>query len=77
MDPVVELEWYRDEVDRLNAVVAELTRKNDNRKKLTPGEVTIIRGMVRSGYSQREVAAIFDVSSPTVSRLIRGIYHGH
>lgn len=74
MDPVVELEWYKDEVDRLNAELAEYRRRSDNRKKLTAKEAATIRDMVRSGYSQRAVAAIYDVAPATVSRLVRGIY---
>ncbi len=74
MDPYVELEWCYAEIGRLTAENARLERKNDNRKKLTTREVATIRDMVRAGYSQAEVADIYDVSPPTVSRIVRGQY---
>ncbi|AGM61568.1 helix-turn-helix DNA binding domain protein [Mycobacterium phage Kalnoky] len=58
---------------------AELKRKlaaqNDNRKKLSPGEVNTMRLMKRAGFTQAEIAESFDVNPATVSRIVRGIYH--
>ena len=76
MDLQTELQWCYDEIDRLTGEVARLSRRPDNRKKLTPKEVKMIRDMHRAGFSQRDLADQFDVSQPTISRLVRGIYWG-
>lgn len=48
-----------------------------NAKKLTADEVAGIRRLhQRSALSQREIAEAFDVNPATVSRIVRGIYHG-
>ena len=47
----------------------------NNRKKLTHKEVRTIREMYRDGYTQRELAVIYDVNPATVSRIIRKVYH--
>lgn len=54
---------------------AGLRRKLDNRKKLSKRDVTILRDMYSSGYSQTAVADVFDVNPATVSRIVRNEYH--
>lgn len=63
------------EVRSLQKEIRELRSKLDNRKKLTPVEVAHIRELHRNGYSQREIAEIFDINPATVSRTVRRIYH--
>ncbi|WP_280350427.1 helix-turn-helix domain-containing protein [Nocardia abscessus] len=61
---------------RLKAENEELRQGRDNRKKLTDREVAEIRRLYRTtGYSQREIAGIYDINPATVSRTVRGIYH--
>lgn len=48
-----------------------------NAKKLTADEVASIRQLhQRSSLNQREIAEAFDVNPATVSRIVRGVYHG-
>lgn len=62
-------EAEREETRRLRAA-------NDNRKKLTRGEVFRIRLLWnKGGWSQAALADAFDVNPATVSRIVRGIYH--
>lgn len=51
------------------------SRGNTNRKKLTKREAHRIRQLSRGGYSQREIADIYDINPGTVSRIVRGQYH--
>ncbi|RYH53153.1 MAG: helix-turn-helix domain-containing protein [Alcaligenaceae bacterium] len=60
----------------LTAQIRYAQAKADNRKKLTAVEVAEIRRMYRNtGFSQREIADIYDVNPATISRTVRGIYH--
>lgn len=63
-------------VKELTAQIRYAQAKADNRKKLTAVEVAEIRRMYRNtGFSQREIADIYDVNPATISRTVRGIYH--
>lgn len=60
--------------EALKAVEGE---PRSNAKKLTADEVSSIRRLhQRSSMNQREIAESFDVNPATVSRIVRGIYHG-
>lgn len=48
--------------------------KPNNRKKLTKRDVLLIRQMKRNGETQAAIAETFDVSPPTISRIVRGQY---
>ncbi|ASR77150.1 HTH DNA binding protein [Mycobacterium phage MyraDee] len=64
------------ENDRLSREIAALkANPANNRKKLGKRDADTIRQMKRAGFTQREIAASFDVNPATVSRIIRGIYH--
>ncbi len=48
----------------------------DNRPKLTKREVKALREHKRKGgWSNSELAALYDVNPSTVSRIVRGQYH--
>ncbi|ERB55299.1 hypothetical protein N806_29795 [Rhodococcus sp. P27] len=70
---------YDELLDEYRKVLSEnkelRSKLYDNRKKLTPREVTTIRDAYRSGFSQSELAEIYDVNPATISRTVRGIYH--
>lgn len=76
-----ETQQYVDEITRL---VNELAAKTvvpakpavppSNQKKLTKREVARIRELKRNGFTQKQIADIFDCNPATVSRIIRGIY---
>lgn len=67
-------QYLQQEVNRLRAENAKLTKGN-NRKKLTAGEVARMRDMHRTGnYTITELAEIFDVHHATVGRTVRGVY---
>ena len=66
-----------DEVVRLQEEVDRLRGSTNNAKKLSPREVERIRNQARSGrFSQRQIADMYGVNPGTVSRIVRGIYHG-
>lgn len=58
----------------VRAPISSAKPKPDNRKKLTKREVELIRGLRRSGSTQRDLAVMFEVNPATVSRIVRGIY---
>lgn len=62
-------------IDSLERQVRDLTAKTDNRKRLEPWEVSLMRKMYHDETPQYELAEIFNVSTGTVSRIVRGIYH--
>lgn len=64
-----------DEVRRLRRENAALRDPSRNRKKLTSSDVRRIRQWHANGTTQRELADMFAVSSPTISRIVRGLYH--
>jgi len=74
-----EREELKDEVEALKAKIASylpyVKQGADNRPKLTKAEVENIRALRRSGYSQREIAEIYDINPATVSRIVRGQYY--
>ena len=49
--------------------------KPNNRKKLTNREVADIRENHRLGFTQRDLADIYDVNPATISRIVRKVYH--
>lgn len=49
---------------------------NQNQKKLSPREVREIRSYCRRGESQSDIAYLYGVNPATISRIVRGIYHG-
>lgn len=66
----------REYVEALEHKVKELTQKTDNTKKLTPGEVNLMRRMHGDrSMTTRELADIFAVNKGTVSRILRGEYY--
>ena len=74
-----ERDELKDEVEALKAKIASylpyVKQGADNRPKLTKAEVENIRALRRSGYSQREIAEIYDINPATVSRIVRGQYY--
>ena len=85
------LAWASYEREELVATIEQLTKllheesekvtvlQNkyvDNRPKLTPKEVTVIRAMARHGLTHKAIADIYDVNPATISRTVRGQYHG-
>lgn len=63
-------------VEELEAENARLRAKFDNRKKLSPDDVRWMRRLYKSARAtQAELADMYKVSGPTVSRTVRGIYH--
>lgn len=63
-------------VDNLEYEVKELRQKTDNRKKLSVGEVNLMRRMWNDGgRTQVELADIFAINRATVSRIVRGEYY--
>lgn len=66
--------WSR--IDELEAENKALRAKYDNRKKLSPEDVNWIRRLYKSARAtQSELADMYKVSGPTISRTVRGIYH--
>ncbi|WP_280485411.1 hypothetical protein [Nocardia cyriacigeorgica] len=60
----------------LEAQIAELKAKSDNRKKLSPRDVQLIRRFGNTtGMPHREIADAFEVNRATVSRILNGTYH--
>ncbi|AUV62004.1 HTH DNA binding protein [Mycobacterium phage SWU2] len=49
--------------------------KRPNRKKLSQTDANHIRDLKRAGYSQADIAAVYDIHPATVSRIVRGVYH--
>ena len=71
-----EIEYLEARIAELEAENAWLSAKLDNTKKLSPRDVRRMREMYRNGgYTQAELADIFDVNPATVSRTVRNIYH--
>jgi hypothetical protein len=68
------IEELRAEIRELAASLPEPAAPN-NQKKLNLREVSRMREMHRIGYSQAELASIYDVNPATVSRIVRGVYH--
>ncbi|MFE2997957.1 helix-turn-helix domain-containing protein [Nocardia sp. NPDC059246] len=62
-------------IAKLDAEVNTLKRKTDNRKKLSPREVELIRRLASQGFSHRTLADSFDVNKSTVSRTVNNTYH--
>ena len=46
-----------------------------NRPKLSTRDVSNIKDLKRSGYTQADIAEIYDINPATVSRIVRGAYH--
>lgn len=63
---------------KADAVVDEILElfNHQNHKKLSAREVREIRAYHRRGESQRDIAYLFNVNPATVSRIVRGLYHG-
>lgn len=74
---VQELNELIAERDELRRRVEELefVARNENRPKLTDRDARRIRELERAGYTQSDIASMFDVNKATVSRIVRGIYH--
>ena len=68
----VLLKHLTEQTEKVRILQKKLT---DNRKKLDPREVELIRQMYRSGMSQKDIADIYDVNPATISRTVRNIYH--
>ncbi|ASZ75482.1 HTH DNA binding protein [Mycobacterium phage Kimona] len=49
--------------------------RRPNRRKLSKQDAEHIRGLIRAGHKQRDIASAYDVNPATVSRIARGIYH--
>ena len=63
-------------VESLEYQIKEMTQKLNNSKKLSAGEVNLMRRMWNDGgRTQRELADIFAVNRATVSRIVRGEYY--
>lgn len=63
------------ERDELRKQLEAYKEERNNRKKLSQREVTEIRHLARaSDMSQHEIAECYDVSGPTISRIIRNVY---
>ncbi|AJD82465.1 HTH DNA binding domain protein [Mycobacterium phage Sheen] len=81
-DPLTRLEaTVREMNDALQALLkqgkpapVEITVHN-NKPKLSRQDAEHIRGLVRQGYKQAEVARAYDVHHATVSRIVRGVYY--
>lgn len=58
------VEWYAEQA------------RNGNRRRLSDSDVKHIRELHRKGFTQTEIASIYDVNKATVSRIVRHIYHG-
>ena len=66
----LEVRQLRDENELLRGMT-------DNRKRLRPVDVKQIRFLYQhGGMSQRDLADFYQVSTATVSRTVRRIYHG-
>lgn len=63
------------ENNRLNHTIREMQTRT-NVKKLDARDAAHIRDLKRAGYSQKEIAESFDLNPATVSRIVRGLYHG-
>ncbi|MGW0245104.1 hypothetical protein ACWDYH_00540 [Nocardia goodfellowii] len=73
---VVMVEAQAAHISNLEAELSELRRKTDNRKKLTPRDVGLIRRLGRtSGCTHQELADSFEVNRATISRILNGVYH--
>lgn len=65
------------EIRRLEGENELLRGATDNRKRLTPLDVKHMRFLYKhGGMNQRELAEYYAVSTATVSRTVRRIYHG-
>lgn len=67
-----ELKEY---VEALEGENQELRAKTDNRRKLSPQEVRLIRRLAEEDKSNTEIAEIFDVNPETVRRTVLRAYH--
>lgn len=71
--------------DQLRMLAAEVERTataqnpdHSNAKKLTRSEVLQMRREYRNGLmTQRDLADTYGINPATVSRIVRGIYHGN
>lgn len=67
----------RQEISQLRGENELLRGKTDNTKRLRPVDVRQIRFLAsHGGMTQRELADYYQVSTATVSRTVRRIYHG-
>lgn len=62
--------------DRLARELATAKLTTGNKKKLTASDVRRIHAMKRNGCTQRDIADCLDVNPATISRIVRGHYHG-
>lgn len=76
-----DTQQYVDEITRLvnelaakTVVPAKPAAPPSNQKKLTKREVARIRELKRNGFTQKQIADIFDVHPVTISRIVRGLY---
>ncbi|ATL72368.1 hypothetical protein CRH09_35765 [Nocardia terpenica] len=68
---------------RKDAEIAALKRENeilkaktDNRKKLSPWDVQLIRRFwSTAGLTHQDLAEMFEVNRSTISRILNGTYH--
>lgn len=66
------------ELTKLHAALkAVAIEPRANAKKLTADEVNRIRSLHKAQtMNQRDIAEAFDVNPATISRIVRGVYHG-
>ncbi|QIS05896.1 hypothetical protein F5X71_29515 [Nocardia brasiliensis] len=63
-------------IQELEAENAELKKKADNRKKLTHNDVRWIRRLAANArVSHAELAEMYGVGEPNISRIVRRIYY--
>ena len=76
VETLTKLQDILHENERLKKENDALKAKTDNRKKLTKKEAAEIRRLYRTtGYSQRELADVYDVHRATIGRIISRVYH--
>ncbi|AEJ92388.1 HTH DNA binding protein [Mycobacterium phage DroogsArmy] len=67
-------EWLGEEAVT-PAPVAEVGPKRSNRKKLSQKDAEHIRELKRAGYTQADIAAVYDVHPSTIGRIVAGVYY--
>ncbi|AGK87522.1 HTH DNA binding protein [Mycobacterium phage HINdeR] len=65
-------EWLGDEG---TTTVPETGPKRSNRKKLSEKDAQHIRELKRAGYTQADIAAVYDVHPSTIGRIVAGVYY--
>ena len=71
---VSEIQQLCKELATKTVVPAKPAVPPSNQKKLTKREVARIRELKRNGFTQKQIADIFDCHPATISRIVRGQY---